>query len=101
MRKANAYVEEITPWVLAKDPDQRRRLEVVLYMLADSLRLLALMTWPIMPTAAQSLWERLGMEDAVGSRTFDSDNKWLQLPEGNKVAAGDPLFPRIDDEKSG
>jgi len=70
-------------------------------MLANSMRLLALMTWPIMPTAAQSLWDRLGMEGSLETRAFDSDNKWLQLPEGNKVAAGAPLFPRIDDEKSG
>ena len=98
VRKANSYVEEITTWVLAKDPDQRRRLEVVLYMLADSLRLLALMTSPIMPRAAQTLWDKLGLEGLVTDRTYVEDNRWLLLPPGSKVAAGEPLFPRVEEE---
>jgi len=97
VRKANAYVEEVTPWVLAKDPDQRRRLEIVLYMLADSLRLLALMTSPFMPGAAQGLWERLGQDGQVVDRRYGTDDRWLLLPAGAEVAAGDPLFPRIDE----
>jgi methionyl-tRNA synthetase len=97
VRKANAYVEEVAPWVIAKDPEQRRRLEVVLYMLADSLRLLALMTSPIVPNAAQGLWERLGLDGDVVDRSYATDNRWLLLPAGSKVAAGDALFPRIDD----
>jgi methionyl-tRNA synthetase len=100
VRKANSYVEEVTPWVLAKDPSEARRLEVVLYMLADSIRLLALMTAPIMPRAAQGMWERLGLDGEVTGRTFDSDGRWLLLPGGSKVAAGDPLFPRVEDEAS-
>lgn len=98
VRKANSYVEEVTPWVLAKDPAQRRRLEVVLYMLADSLRLLALMTSPIVPRAAQGLWERLGLDGLVTDRTYPEDNKWLLLPPGSQVAAGAPLFPRVEEE---
>jgi methionyl-tRNA synthetase len=69
-------------------------------MLADSLRLLALMTCPIMPGAAQGLWERLGLEGAITERRFESDARWLLLPAGTEVSAGGPLFPRIDDEAS-
>jgi methionyl-tRNA synthetase len=98
VRKSNSYVEEVTPWVLAKDPAQRRRLEVVLYMLCDSLRLLALMTSPITPRAAQGLWERLGLEGVVTDRRYADDNRWLLLPPGSKVAPGDPLFPRVEEE---
>ncbi|HWC15273.1 MAG TPA: methionine--tRNA ligase [Actinomycetota bacterium] len=101
VRKANAYVEEVAPWSLAKDPSQRRRLEVVLYMLADSLRLLALMTSPITPRAAQSLWERLGLHGLVTDRTYESDGRWMLLPAGSNVATGDPLFPRIDAAQAG
>ncbi|MCA1705383.1 MAG: methionine--tRNA ligase, partial [Actinobacteria bacterium] len=78
---------------------QRRRLEVVLYMLADCLRLLALMTSPIIPRAAQGLWERLGLDGLVADRRFAEDNKWLLLPAGNKVGPGEPLFPRIEEDK--
>jgi methionyl-tRNA synthetase len=86
--------------VLAKEPAQRRRLEVVLYELLDSLRLLALTTAPIMPRAAQELWHRLGLEDDVTERRYDSDLVWGMLPAGLKIEIGAPLFPRIEDDKS-
>jgi methionyl-tRNA synthetase len=94
VRKANAYVEEVAPWSLAKDPTQKRRLEVVLYELADSLRLMAGMVSPVIPRAAQSLWERLGLTGNVSEETFDGE--WGALPAGNRVAAGSPLFPRLE-----
>ncbi|HEX2050573.1 MAG TPA: methionine--tRNA ligase [Actinomycetota bacterium] len=97
VRKANAYVEEVAPWTLAKDAANRRRLEVVLYELADALRLLALMVAPITPRAAQELWRRLGLEGSVESRTFDADARPGLLPAGARVEVGAPLFPRIDD----
>ena len=53
-------------------------------MLADSLRLLALMTSPIVPRAAQDLWERLGLEGSVTERNYDEDGRWLLLPAGDE-----------------
>jgi methionyl-tRNA synthetase len=101
VRKANSYVEEVAPWVLAKDVSQRRRLEVVLYLLTDALRLLALTTSPITPRAAQLLWEKLGLEGRVEELTYPEHGEWLRMPAGNKIAAGDPLFPRIEEESVG
>lgn len=98
VRKANAYVEEVAPWALAKDPAQRRRLEICLYMLADSLRQLSLLVSPMIPRAAQELWERLGLQGEVASRTFPVDAGWGRLTPGTKVETGAPLFPRIDVE---
>ncbi|MPZ68778.1 MAG: methionine--tRNA ligase [Actinobacteria bacterium] len=98
VRKANAYVEEVTPWKLAKDELERRRLEVVLYQLADGLRLMSLMLFPIMPRAAEDLWSRLGLEGKVGERTLSEEGRWGLLPTGSKVTVGDPLFPRIETE---
>ena len=97
VRKANAYVEEVAPWTLAKDETNRRRLEVVLYELTESLRLLALILSPFIPRAAQELWSRLGQEGEVAAQTFELA-RWGGLTEGTKVATGDPLFPRIEDE---
>ncbi|MFN2594310.1 MAG: class I tRNA ligase family protein, partial [Actinomycetota bacterium] len=97
VRKANAYVEEVAPWALAKDPDARRRLEVVLYNLTDSLRLLALTVAPIVPRAADELWSRLGLDGSVFDRNYPADLKWGLMPEGATVRVGDPLFPRIED----
>ncbi|HEU4481114.1 MAG TPA: class I tRNA ligase family protein, partial [Actinomycetota bacterium] len=98
VRKANAYVEEVAPWKLAKDEAQRRRLEVVLYSLLDALRLLALMTSCAIPEAAQELWTRLGAEGEVASKLFTDEGGWGRLSEGRKTTTGDPLFPRLEDD---
>lgn len=97
VRRCNAYVEEVTPWALAKDESQRRRLEVVLYVLLDSLRQLALMTAPVTPRASQELWSRLAMPGTVTEQTFDAQSGWGLLPTGAQVRTGDPLFPRLDE----
>jgi methionyl-tRNA synthetase len=97
VRGANAYVEEVTPWALAKEDSRRRRLEVVLYQLADSLRLLALMVAPILPRAADELWRRLGESGSVHEQTYSSEADWGLSAEGAKVATGAPLFPRIEE----
>ncbi len=100
VRKANSYVEEVTPWTLAKDPASARRLEVVLYFLADSLRLLALMTAPIMPRSTKELWERLGLGGRVEEHSLGDEMAWGRLVSGAKVRTGDPLFPRIEEAAS-
>lgn len=95
VRKANAYVEEVAPWALAKDEANRRRLEVVLYELVESLRLMALLLSPFIPRAAQELWERLSQDGEVARQTFQLA-EWGRLAEGTTVRTGDPLFPRIE-----
>jgi methionyl-tRNA synthetase len=97
VHKANAYVEEVTPWALAKEPEAGRRLEVVLYCLGDALRLLALMLWPIVPGAAGELWARLGIEEPIESRSYLTDARPGLLPEKSVVSTGAPLFPRLED----
>ncbi|MGH2755684.1 MAG: methionine--tRNA ligase [Actinomycetota bacterium] len=96
VRRCNSYVEEVTPWSLAKDDANRRRLEVVLYLLADSLRLLSLMLAPVIPAAAGELWRRLGYDDAVEKHTYPEDLHWDALTPGATVKVGDPLFPRLE-----
>ena len=96
IRKANSYVEEVAPWALAKEEANRRRLEVVLYELAETLRLSALLLSPFIPRAAQELWERVGQEGEVARQTLDVA-VWGGLAEGTKIRTGDPLFPRIED----
>jgi methionyl-tRNA synthetase len=100
VRRANAYVEEVAPWALAKDDERRRRLEVVLYQLAESLRVLSLMVAPIMPKAAQELWGRLGLAGEVQDRRYHEDGLWGLLNGGSATHVGDPLFPRIEEEVS-
>ena len=96
VRAGNAYVEEVAPWKLAKEESQRRRLEVVLYHLADALRLMAMMVFPAVPRAAAELWRRLGLSGDLGSEGVGAGS-WGLLPAGTKITTGDPLFPRIED----
>jgi methionyl-tRNA synthetase len=98
VRKANAYVEAVTPWALAKDETQKRRLEVVLYQLADALRLIALLVYPITPRAAADLWGRLGLDGDPSERTYAEDARWGLLPAGAEISVGEPLFPRLEEQ---
>ena len=97
VRKANAYVEEVAPWALAKREDERRRLEVVLYNLVDTLRLLCLLTGPALPTAAAELSNRLGATTPLAQQTLGAHGRWGLLEEGTQVRTGDALFPRLDE----
>jgi methionyl-tRNA synthetase len=97
VRRANAYVEEVAPWALAREESSKRRLEVVLYVLADALRLIALITSPITPRASQELWRRLGLNGSVHDCSLDSEGRWGLLPHGASVEPGTALFPRIEE----
>ncbi|MBA2724938.1 MAG: class I tRNA ligase family protein [Actinobacteria bacterium] len=97
VRRCNVFVEEVTPWVLAKDPEKARRLDVVLYLLVDSLRLLALVTAPILPHAADELWRRVGEAGSVHDARFPAEARFGLLRAGAKVETGSPLFPRLEE----
>ncbi len=92
--EANKYIDITAPWNLAKDPEQDRRLKLVLYNLAETLRFVALMIEPYMPVTAPKILEQLGL-DAGGKHLF-SDLKWGGIKDGTHVVKAEPLFPRID-----
>lgn len=94
-RAANAYVEENAPWALAKDPAQSGRLDEVLNGLLESLRVGAILISPVMPDAAERLWDRLGLEGSPGVAPYTTTATFGVFPEV-AVHRGDPLFPRID-----
>jgi methionyl-tRNA synthetase len=99
VRKANSYVEEVAPWALAKSGD-RRRLEIVLYELAEALRLIALLVAPTTPRAAREIWRRLGV-DGSADPSYETAARVGLLPEGSTVEVGAPLFPRIEEPSDG
>jgi methionyl-tRNA synthetase len=98
VRKANAYVEEVAPWALAKDETKGRRLKVVLYMLTDALRLMAAMIAPIMPETAEKLWRRLGLTGSTSEVNYGDDLLWRMTKEGTHVETGTALFPRLEED---
>ena len=94
----NRYIVEQEPWVLAKDPAAKARLDTVIYNILEELRIIAILVFPVMPDAAGDILSRLGIED-IASQNFDSIRKWGGLPEGNIITRGTSLFPRVEHER--
>lgn len=99
IKEANKYIELSAPWALAKDEAQAGRLAAVLYNALEAVRIAAMYTAPVMPNTSAEVWHRLGLGDIHAVDTLEELTKWGQLPVGNSVEKGDPLFPRIADEK--
>ena len=93
--RANKYIDENAPWVLAKDEAQKPRLASVLYNLLETVRICAGLLQPFMPDTAAEIGKRLGGADL----RWDSLNAFGALPREAATLAGPALFPRIDMEK--
>lgn len=93
--RANKYVDETTPWVLAKEDDKKDRLNTVLYNLAESLRIVSVLVRPFMEKTSDSIWTQLGMDHGQGT-SWSSLAEWGKLPTGLKVRKENPMFPRLD-----
>lgn len=96
--RANKYIDEAAPWALAKQPDQQERLHTVLYVMAETLRLVAVLLEPFLVETPAKIREQLGIE-AENASYFESIS-WGRLKPGVKTKKGLPIFPRIEEEKS-
>ena len=93
--RANKYIDENAPWVLAKSEDGKPRLAKVLYNLLETIRICGGLLKPFMPDTAAEIARRLG-----DARTdWDSLTGFGILPADVATVAGPALFPRIDVEK--
>lgn len=97
--RANKYIDETTPWILAKDPAQAERLQAVMYNLAEALRIIAILIAPFVPVTAPKIYEQLGL--GKPESFFMADAVWGKLATGTKVQKGEPLFPRIEVTEAG
>lgn len=88
---ANAYIEAQTPWKLAKAPEQRARLETVLRILAEVIRMVAIELESFMPSVAVEIWRQLGCE---GAPRHLNNGLWAELPDGQRLGPHPVLFPR-------
>jgi methionyl-tRNA synthetase len=96
--EANQFVEQTAPWKLAKE-NEGAALAAVLYQLAETLRITAILISPILPTAAHGIFDQLNwkMELSGKEERFRlEDAKWGGLPDGHVVGKPVPLFPRIE-----
>ncbi len=89
-KRCNKYIDETTPWALAKDEAQKERLNTVLYNLLEAIRLLALLLTPFIPESAEKILEQL-----------KTDNKELKMfaVQNHNVGEASVLFARIDAQK--
>lgn len=97
--RANKYIDETAPWILAKDPAQAERLQAVMYNLAEALRIIAILIAPFVPVTAPKIYEQLGL--GKHESFFMADAVWGKLATGTKVQKGEPLFPRIEVTEAG
>ena len=93
--RANKYIDENAPWVLAKSEEQKPRLARVLYNLLETVRVCAGLLAPFMPDTSAEIAKRLG----GASMDWDSLNQFGVLSHEAATVAGVPLFPRIDMDK--
>jgi methionyl-tRNA synthetase len=96
VRRANRYIEETSPWKLAKDGD-RDRLASVLNALLESVRLVALLLTPVMPRKCDEIRRRLSEPDGSGPLSL-AGARWdpLGFRPARRLEKPDPLFPRIE-----
>lgn len=98
---ANRYVDRTEPFRLARDASKRARLETVMYNVLEVDRLLSLMLWPVMPSAAEEMARQLGLEAPGRQGEFLEKGKWGLLQPGSQLGGQRPLFPRVDLDKAG
>lgn len=95
LRRSNKYIDETTPWILGKDPNQRDRLATVLYNLLESIRFSAVMLHSFLPDTAEAIFKQLNTT-VTG---WDSLSEFNGIKVNDKVGNPEILFGRIDIDK--
>ncbi|MBP5272920.1 MAG: methionine--tRNA ligase, partial [Clostridia bacterium] len=94
-KRANKYIDETEPWVLAKDPAQKERLGTVLYNLLEAIRFLAILLSPFTPDTTEAIFAQTNMN----AKDYDSLESFGALEAGLTVGKAEPLFARIDKDE--
>ena len=95
LRRANKYIDETTPWILAKNPETMPRLGTVLYNLLEAIRFAAIALEPYLPDTSRRILEQLN----VGNGGLESLNAFGAMVAGDKVGTPEILFARLDPVK--
>ena len=95
--RANKYIDETAPWVLAKDEANKPRLARVMYNLLETIRICAILLTPYMPDSAEKIREQIGADASIYN--WETAGVYGSLPQTVTVHKGAALFPRIDMNK--
>jgi methionyl-tRNA synthetase len=93
------FIESAKPWLIAKEENKSAHLSEVLYQVIESLRIIAILISPVLPSAAHGIFDQLNwkMELSGKEERFSlADAEWGRLPDGHVVGKPVPLFPRIE-----
>lgn len=96
--RANKYIDETSPWILAKDENKKRRLGTVMYNLCECIRISAIYLKPFMTKSPNIILEALGLGSGEFD-TFETVRKFGFLKAGAKISVVPPVFPRLDYNK--
>ncbi len=93
--RANKYIDETTPWILARDEKNKERLDRVMHNLAESLRIISVLIYPFMHSTTMEIRSQLGLgtEEPSWEEAFN-----FHMMGGETVKGGQPIFPRMDVE---
>lgn len=97
LSRANKYIDETTPWVLAKDESNKPRLATVMYNLLETIRICASLLKPFIPDSADKILGQIGA--SAEEQIWEEAGHFGVLPANVTVHKGEALFPRIDMEK--
>ncbi len=95
LSRANKYIDETTPWILAKDESQKARLGTVLYNLLEAIRIACVLLYPIIPATCDTIFDSLNTD----KRDYASIEEFGKLESGRNIGESKVLFARIDEKK--
>ena len=96
VRRANKYIDETSPWVLAKDEASKSRLDTVLNHLSEAIRIISVLIYLFMNATSKKIRQQMGL--------WQEEPQWqdastFAMMGGQQVKKGEPIFPRLDIEK--
>ena len=94
--RANKYIDETAPWVLAREEASRGRLATVIYNLVESIRIITVAAAPFMPTLPVRVNEQFSFFKDPERITWEEAKSWGLLVPGGKVHKKENLFPRVE-----
>ncbi len=93
--RTNKFIDETSPWALAKDEEKNDELASVMVHLAETLRRVAILLQPFLTKTPKEIFKQLSIVDS-SLQSWESLGKFGMIPEGTKVEKGEPIFPRLD-----
>ncbi len=94
--RMNKYIDETTPWTLAKDETSKERLGTVMNNLINGLYKVSVLIYPYMPTKSSDIWRQLGVINPIKEAKIEELKGWNFFNPGHVLGEAEPIFPRLE-----